>query len=134
MLSSVFWSYTSAHSSGVRTEWLIRRQSPELLEESGDGVLALDGLLRGAEQQQQVHVGIGEHLAAAVAPTATSAGPSVGTRETGSRPRRRNGSIDVRRTFGQSGARVASVEKLGRRGTEREAKVRFPHDRRCGCV
>ena len=108
---------------------------PELLEESGDGVLALDGLLRGAEQQQQVHVGIGEHLAAAVAAhryQRRAVGGKRGKQDLGRGGR--NGSIDVRRTFGQSGARVASVEKLGRRGTEREAKVRFPHDRRCGCV
>ena len=61
-------SCTSAHSAGVRTEWLTRRPaSHRLLQERRDGLLAARQLPFDGEQQQQVDVGIRKQLPPAVA-------------------------------------------------------------------
>ena len=67
-LSSVFWSWTSMHSAGVRTEWLMRRPESQSRWRNAEMASLRSGAMPlGVEQQQQIDVGVGEQLAPAVA-------------------------------------------------------------------
>ena len=87
MFSSVFWSCTSRHSAGVRTDWLTRRPASQRCCRNAEiaSLLASREAL-GFEQQQQVDIGVREQLPASVAAHGEQGSDPAGT--AGARPPR----------------------------------------------